>query len=204
METLCVLSDQGLKYTILAPWQVRSVDGQPGPYLVDLPGGRKPFIVFPYQRELSTMVSFIPNSTQNGDQFLNIVREKVSYDHCGLNIIASDGELYGHHQKSRDLFLNYIVNSGEERPDLHWTIQVNGFWRMRLPPEQCWFRLRRGLVSRRRPMEERMFVHPWADWKSPCTVLWMKSPVGSTRPMYGLCPVCEWPMAFRNKFIKVF
>ncbi|NLC12708.1 MAG: DUF3536 domain-containing protein [Chloroflexi bacterium] len=206
METLCVLSDQGLKYTILAPWQVRSVDGQPGPYLVDLPGGRKPFIVFPYQRELSTMVSFIPNSTQNGDQFLNIVREKVSYDHCGLNIIASDGELYGHHQKFRDLFLNYIVNSGEERPDLHWTYP--GKWllenevtaRAMLVSPSSWSCFHG--VDR---WKKECSCTPGADWKEPLysslneVAGWLDQTY--VRFMSGFV---SDPWRFRNKFIKVF
>ena len=74
LNTLCVLSDQGLKFTILAPWQVKSVDGRPGPYLVDLPDGRKPFIVFPYQRELSTMVSFTPEIKMK--EVLEVFRQK--------------------------------------------------------------------------------------------------------------------------------
>ena len=121
LDTLCVLSDQGLKFTILAPWQVHSENGHPGPYLVDLPGGREPFVVFPYNRDLSTMVSFIPTSTENGDQFLNIVREKLCRGNGALNIIASDGELYGHHQKFRDIFLSYVLDSGKSQQDFNWT-----------------------------------------------------------------------------------
>ena len=63
LETLCVLHDCGIEFTILAPWQVRPLEPKPGPYFVELPGGRKPFIVFPYHRELSTMIIFIPKAT---------------------------------------------------------------------------------------------------------------------------------------------
>ena len=119
LETLCVLSDAGLEFTILAPWQVEPCDGRPGPYLIDLPGGREPFVVFPYDRELSTMVSFIPESTQNGDDFLYRVREKLSNSQSELNVIASDGELYGHHQPFRDLFLTYLMNNNSA--DINWT-----------------------------------------------------------------------------------
>jgi len=72
IETLCVLQDCGLEFTILAPWQVRPLESKPGPYYVELPDGRKPFIVFPYHRDLSTKVSFIPKATENGDEFLFI------------------------------------------------------------------------------------------------------------------------------------
>ncbi len=74
IETLCVLQDCGLEFTILAPWQVRPLESKPGPYYVELPDGRKPFIVFPYHRDLSTKVSFIPKATENGDEFLSSIR----------------------------------------------------------------------------------------------------------------------------------
>ena len=126
LETLCVLSDIGLKFVILAPWQVVAVDGSPGPYLIDLPDGREPFVVFPYRRDLSTMVSFIPSSTENGERFVSLVRDNLAARPDGLNIIASDGELYGHHQKFRDHFLSYVLNLVESETDLHWTYP--GLW----------------------------------------------------------------------------
>lgn len=206
LNTLCVLSDQGLKFTILAPWQVKSVDGRPGPYLVDLPDGRKPFIVFPYQRELSTMVSFTPESTENGDRFLDTVLETLTQDQFGLNIIASDGELYGHHQKYRDLFLQYVVNSNGSHPDVNWTYP--GKW------------LRENSVDARA-----MLISPssWScfhgvdRWKKECAC----SPGAYWKePLYqSMCEIAGWldqafvrfmsgfvtdPWRFRNKYIKVF
>ena len=206
LDTLCVLSDLGLKFTILAPWQVRSIDGRPGPYLVDLPGGREPIIVFPYQRELSTMVSFIPHSTQNGDEFLYTVREKLANDQCGLNIIASDGELYGHHQKFRDLFLNYVINSGELQPDLNWTYP--GKWllenevtakAMMVSPSSwsCFHGVDR--------WKKECACTPGADWKEPLyqslseIARWLDQ--SFVRFMSGY--VAD-PWRFRNKYIKVF
>jgi len=66
LETLCVLADCGLQFTILAPWQVIPEDGHQGPYLIELPGNRSPFVVFTYDQEMSTRVSFDPASTMNG------------------------------------------------------------------------------------------------------------------------------------------
>jgi hypothetical protein len=206
LDTLCVLSDLGLKFTILAPWQVRSVDGRPGPYLIDLPGGRKPFIVFPYHRELSTMVSFIPASTENGDHFHYTVREKLSEDKTGLNIIASDGELYGHHQKFRDQFLSYVVNSGETQPDLNWTYP--GKWLL-----EHEVTARAMLVS---PSSWSCF-HGVDRWKKECAC----TPGADWKePLYrALSEIANWldkayvsfmsgfvgdPWRFRNSYIKVF
>ena len=120
-ETLCVMADQGLKFTILAPWQVTPRAGENGPYLIELPGNRSPFIVFTYDRDVSTQISFIPDSTSNGDAFLyNLTRQnhRVGND---LRIFASDGELYGHHQPFRDYFLTYILDHGEEKYHVQWT-----------------------------------------------------------------------------------
>ncbi len=122
LETLCVLSDQGLTFTILAPWQVIAMDdsGGVGPFLIELPGGRPPFVVFPYDRETSTKISFVPQFTENGDAFIkNILHKKTGRN--GLTLFASDGELYGHHQRFRDIFLNYILGEGAEKNTINWT-----------------------------------------------------------------------------------
>ena len=206
MDTLCVLSDLGLKYTILAPWQIRAVDGRPGPYLVELPGGRKPFVVFPYNRELSTMVSFIPESTVNGDRFMHTIREKISQDEDGLNVIASDGELYGHHQKFRDIFLDYLLNSGENYQDINWTYP--GRWLQENSVDA-----RAMLVS---PSSWSCF-HGVDRWKKECGCT-----LGANwkEPLYrSFSEIAGWldqeyvrfisgyltdPWQFRNKYIKVF
>lgn len=120
-ETLCVLSDQGLRFTILAPWQVRTDQKGSGPFLVSLPDGRNPFIVFVYDRDVSTNISFVPSSTRNGDAFLYNLSYDSDYNHDSLRLFASDGELYGHHQPFRDLFLYYILNEGAEKQNITWT-----------------------------------------------------------------------------------
>ena len=118
--TLCVLSDNDIKFTILAPWQVIPENGAEGPYLINLPDGRDPFVVFTYDQELSTRVSFHPSSTVNGDLFLEIIGNRANNED-GLLLIASDGELYGHHQPFRDLFLSYVLNGAAEKRGVQWT-----------------------------------------------------------------------------------
>lgn len=133
IETLCVLQDCGLEFTILAPWQVQPLESKPGPYFVELPDGRKPFIVFPYHRELSTEVSFIPKATENGDEFLSSIRFHQGMDTSHFNLIASDGELYGHHQVFRDHFLRYILDGGGARNGIEWSWP--GLWLLDHKPE---------------------------------------------------------------------
>jgi alpha-amylase/alpha-mannosidase (GH57 family) len=110
-ETLDVLAEQGILYTLLAPWQAADTRlDTTHPYLVELLSGRK-ITVFFYDQDLSTRVSFDPGATANADGFVsNIILPKYKADsNEEFYILASDGELYGHHQSFRDKFLAHLV-----------------------------------------------------------------------------------------------
>ena len=72
LETLSCLADNEIKFTILAPWQVEGFENLSldQPYLVELPDNRDPIVVFLYNRELSTLVSFNSDATKNADHFI--------------------------------------------------------------------------------------------------------------------------------------
>lgn len=112
LETLDVLAEQGIQFTILAPWQVECArDGEGSPYRVDLENGRS-IIVFTYDGELSSRVSFDGCATANADAFAEnfVVPAVRKHPADSLTMIATDGELYGHHQVFRDKFLAHLVN----------------------------------------------------------------------------------------------
>jgi alpha-amylase/alpha-mannosidase (GH57 family) len=112
METLEVLVDNGIEFTILAPWQADVKDVDPSKaYQVILPG-HKSIKVFFYHSGLSSRVSFDPNATENADTFArNIVKpEFAAGDQSQWLMVATDGELYGHHQTFRDKFLSYLLD----------------------------------------------------------------------------------------------
>lgn len=121
LETLEVLAENQIKFTILAPWQSEYGDLDcTEPYRVEL-SQNKSISVFFYQRELSARISFDPQITVNADSFL---QEYVNfYFNAGklrrgepqILLVASDGELYGHHQTYRDLFLARLVNGAGSR-----------------------------------------------------------------------------------------
>ncbi|HOR18401.1 MAG TPA: DUF3536 domain-containing protein [Brevefilum sp.] len=132
LETLTLLADHNINFTILAPWQVRLPEGYSTqqPYLVRLPGNRKPINVFLYHRDLSTSVSFVSDTTRNADAF---VREMVlpsfqatkgTTDQMAL--IASDGEVYGHHKAFRDKFLSHLLNGALHTQNIK--ITYPGLW----------------------------------------------------------------------------
>jgi hypothetical protein len=114
LATLRVAAEAGVRAVILAPWQadVPHVDPR-RPYRVDVGGGRHITAMF-YDGDLSGAVSFEPGATADADRF---ARDRVGPRlaaplHDGgppTLIIATDGELYGHHQSFRDLFLQRLV-----------------------------------------------------------------------------------------------
>jgi len=112
LETLQVLAENGIRYTILAPWQADKEDLDiTHPYRVEL-AEQKEITVFFYHQGLSTCISFDPCSTQNADTFVHQqLKGKFSTrDEDQFLLIASDGELYGHHQPFRDKFLGYLLD----------------------------------------------------------------------------------------------
>jgi hypothetical protein len=117
-DTLSILAEQGIQFTILAPWQAEAANLDTSePYHVALPG-RRSIVVFFYDRDLSGGISFNPGLTMNADHFAasmlsrRFLNEKTMRGEPQIVMIASDGELYGHHQSHRDLFLSHLLNGG--------------------------------------------------------------------------------------------
>lgn len=126
-ETLEVLVDHGIEFTILAPWQADTENlDTTEPYRVPLSRGRS-ITVFFYNRDLSTKVSFDPSATTNADVFArnDVTRhfnpDKLRSGDPQVVMIASDGELYGHHQQFRDRFLARLVDGAVASQDLQIT-----------------------------------------------------------------------------------
>ncbi len=140
LETLLVLAEMGIEFTILAPWQaeVESLDPTE-PYRVALSKGRS-ITVFFYHRDLSTGISFNPSWTNNADHFVEneiISRFMNDKEHIGepqLLLIASDGELYGHHQRFRDHFLTHLVNGASSSRGIDLTYP--SLWLQKNPARQ--------------------------------------------------------------------
>ena len=115
-STLRSMVDEGVRYTILAPWQAgESLIETRRPYRVDLGGGRNLVVAF-YDGDLSGAVSFEPTTTSDADRFAQQVVESrmgsgdLPDDEPPLVVIATDGELYGHHQTFRELFLERLIH----------------------------------------------------------------------------------------------
>lgn len=123
LPTLRAVARAGVSYTILAPWQAAdpNLDTR-RPYRVELGGGWSIVVVF-YDGALSGAVSFEPGATVDADRFARqaivprLAAAGGADDEPPLVLIATDGELYGHHQPFRDLFLAHLVDPGPDEPD---------------------------------------------------------------------------------------
>lgn len=119
LETLDILAQEGVRYTVAAPWQAAEPIDPTEPYLIRLPSGRELSIFF-YNGPLSGGVSFDSNMTNNADDFAHtqlpahLNPAKVSAGQDQLITIASDGELYGHHKPWRDKFLQRLLDAGAQ------------------------------------------------------------------------------------------
>jgi alpha-amylase/alpha-mannosidase (GH57 family) len=130
LDTLEVLADNGIKFTILAPLQARlvlsqrrgvwkSVEGgkidPTRPYVCELPSGRSLALFF-YDGPISRAVAFeglLSDGENFAQRLLNAFNDARRWPQ--LVHIATDGESYGHHSTHGDMALAYALNYIESR-----------------------------------------------------------------------------------------
>ncbi len=181
-ETLWVLAECGVQFTILAPWQANAENLNPSiPYRVPLPGGRE-ITVFFYNQDLSTRVSFDPGATVNADRFVleGLLPKYRLHKGQGLEpqlvMIASDGELYGHHQPFRDKFLSYLMDGALKQQPVKSTFP--------------------GLWLRDHPAKDTMTIHQKSSWSCHHGVTRWSGSCGCT-------PNNEWKEPLRDGLKKI-
>ncbi|MGH9400013.1 MAG: DUF3536 domain-containing protein [Thermoanaerobaculia bacterium] len=135
-ESLEVLAEQGILFTVLAPHQARrarrvgETDWQDvaggridtsRPYRVDLPSGRSVAVFF-YDGQISRAVAFeqlLDRGELLVDRLLGRFDAGASEDQ--LVHIATDGETYGHHHRFGDMALAYALQHLETLPGVRLT-----------------------------------------------------------------------------------
>jgi len=126
-ETLDVLAEEGIRFTILAPHQVNGAPagGLPGWYRTT--GGRR-IAIFTYDGGLSHGVAFGP-LVNDAAQWV----DRLTSASGDLVAIATDGETYGHHHKGGDVTLARVLETLAQRGD----VRVDNFasFLARRPPE---------------------------------------------------------------------
>ncbi|MBV8822306.1 MAG: DUF3536 domain-containing protein [Ktedonobacteraceae bacterium] len=117
IETLDLLAQCGVTYVVLAPWQTATPIDPTEPYIIPLYSGRS-ITAFFYNAPLSGGVSFDWDTTNDANVFAasylpdHLVHDKRVAGQAQLLLIATDGELYGHHKPWRDKFLTHLVRHG--------------------------------------------------------------------------------------------
>ena len=126
-DTLRVLEENGIKFTILSPFQAKRARqegkndwqdvgwGNIDParsyryYIKSAPG--KFIDLFFYDGAISKSVAF-DELLRDGNKFLKRLEDGISYyrDYPQLVNIATDGESYGHHTKFGDMALSFVMS----------------------------------------------------------------------------------------------
>ena len=130
-ETLEVLAENKIKFTVLAPYQAKrfrkqgdkkwsdGIDTKQA-YICNLPSGEKINLFF-YDGKHSQGVAF-NGYLNNGKQFASaLVNAFDNRKEDQLVHIATDGESYGHHHKNGEMALAYCMDQIEKNPDIQLT-----------------------------------------------------------------------------------
>ena len=144
-ETLEVLAEQGILYTILAPRQAKEVKvGEAWvdvnneridtrkPYRCMLPSG-KSIALFFYDGSISQDIAF-KGLLIDGKEFARRLTEDYSSNEPHLIHVATDGESYGHHHRHGDMALAYCLDYIEKN-QLGELINY-GLYLEKFPPSQ--------------------------------------------------------------------
>ena len=108
-ETLDILAQHGITYTILASWQIAHAVDSTEPYFISLEDGRS-IAVFVYN-DWSGAVSYDDSQTLDANDFAKAYMQSYRNPHKReqMQLIATDGELYGHHKPGREKFLSHLL-----------------------------------------------------------------------------------------------
>ncbi len=148
LDTLEILAQKDIKFTILSPNQAHRIrkirekdwmDVSEGkidpkrPYSVQLPSGKN-IAVFFYDGPISHDIAF-GDVLENGELFAQRLLESFSQkqDKAQIVHVATDGESYGHHHRFGDMALAYCLDKIESGRKISLT--VYGEFLKKYPPE---------------------------------------------------------------------
>lgn len=131
LETLQIMADLGIRFTVLAPHQAGRLLNLEGrveqndeldiyrPYQIKLAAGRS-INVFFYNGSLSQSLAF-ENLLQDGKCFAERLMHTGNNGSPQLLSVATDGETYGHHHKFGDMALAYALKYIDSHTDARLT-----------------------------------------------------------------------------------
>ncbi|MGB7539098.1 MAG: DUF3536 domain-containing protein [Anaerolineales bacterium] len=159
LETLDLMAERGIRFTILAPHQALRIRRAEGgdwqdvpnaaiditrPYEVELPSGRK-IAAFFYHGPISLAISF-EGLLGSGDAFARRLMDAFPAGNSDPQLVhvATDGESYGHHHRFGDMALAYAldkVESGGQAALTNYGEFLAKFppqWKVEIAPNTSW------------------------------------------------------------------
>ncbi|MGN0907325.1 MAG: DUF3536 domain-containing protein [Bullifex sp.] len=133
-DVIDILSESGIKFVCLSPWQCRAVENpythemdelgsSPAPYseayILTGTTGRE-IAGFFYHPGLASAISF-GHALRNADELYDMLLNIRNTDNKPLIHTATDGEIYGHHEPFGDMALAALIRKVEERDDFEFT-----------------------------------------------------------------------------------
>jgi alpha-amylase/alpha-mannosidase (GH57 family) len=129
LETLDILSEYGIRFTILSPYQAQRIRSLAGTSWMDVTGGKidparayeqklpsgRSIALFFYDGPVSQAVAFeklLDSGERFADRLMSAFSESRDYDQ--LVHIATDGETYGHHHAYGEMALCYALHHIEQ------------------------------------------------------------------------------------------
>lgn len=120
-ETLEVLAESGIRFTLLSPSQSVDEFDPSRPHWIRLDSHHR-MVVFFRQEDLSNVISFQPQVTENATTFADryLAPALNHSNEAPLLLLALDGETFGHHQPLRQYFLQALLYV--EAPRVGYTV----------------------------------------------------------------------------------
>lgn len=226
LESLDVMVDHGIAYTVLAPSQIaatRKFDDTDWvdhakepvdphhPYLVRLPSGRS-IIAFAYNGVIARAVAF-EKLLSSGDQFAGRLLSAFDDDREAPQLvhIATDGETYGHHHPFGDMALAYALKTIEKHSGVRLT-NYSEYLHLHPPlheariSENTSWSCVHGIERWRSDCGCRVIVHPdWNQkWRAPMRAAfdWLRDEINSRfENIAG--GILKDPWAARDSFVDL-
>lgn len=221
-ETLEVMAEQGIKFTVLAPYQAKKfrksgteewtdgIDSTKG-YVCNLPSGKQIYLFF-YDGPHSQGIAF-NGYLNNGRHFADeLMSAFTNTKDPQLVHVATDGESYGHHHKNGEMALAFCIRQIENQEDIQLT-NYSQFLEL-VPPDH------EVVIN-----EDTSWscAHGIERWRSNCGChtggqegwdqqwrVGLRVALDNLRDKFAmlfeqeLAPFCKDPWDLRNKYIEIF
>ncbi|MCR5760595.1 MAG: DUF3536 domain-containing protein [Sphaerochaetaceae bacterium] len=126
--TIDVLSENGITYVVLSPWQAVAIDSVPlkgAPAPCDRPfyieGNNSRIVAFFYDPDLASGISFGHLLRDADALYEKLVEMKEERKDPALINWATDGEIYGHHEAFGDMALAALIKKALASDDFEFT-----------------------------------------------------------------------------------